>query len=119
MHQQQNSPNVIQNPKLPGEPQAKGIEMNDRDRINDCLSAEKWLTDNFNIMAREASHRELHQDLMGILNETHQCARDFFNLMFQQGHYKLEAEEQQKIQQSQQQFRQYAQTQFPQGQPRM
>jgi len=112
-HQQ---PNVIQNPKLAGDPQTKGPEMTDQDRLNDCLSTEKWLTDNFNVMVREASHRELFQDLMVILNETHQCAREFYNVMFEEGYYKLEVEEQQKIQQSQQQFQQYAQTQFPQGQ---
>ena len=113
--QQQQSPNTIKNPNLPGEPQVKGPEMNDRDRLNDCLATEKWLTDNLNIMVREASYRELHQDLAGILNETHSCARDFFNLMFEQGHYSLEAEEQQKIQQAQQKFQNYAQTQFSQG----
>lgn len=117
--QQQQGHNIIQNPKLPGEPQVKGPEMNDRDRLNDCLSSEKWLTDNLNIMTREVSYRELNQDLINILSETHQCARDFFNLMFEQGHYKFEAEDQQKIAQSQQQFQQYAQTQFQQGIPQM
>ncbi len=111
--QQQNA-NVIQNPKMPGEPQTKGPEMNDRDRLNDCLSACKWLTDNFNIMAREASHQALHRDVMTILNDTHQSAREFFNLMFEQGHYKLEAAEEQKIQQLHQQFQNYGQTQLPQ-----
>lgn len=112
---QQKNQNVIQNPKMPNEPQVKGPEMNDRDRLNDCLSACKWLTDNFNIMAREASHQELYQDLMTILNETHQSAREFFNLMFEQGHYTLEAAEQNKIQQTKQQFDNYAKTQFPDG----
>lgn len=112
---QQQNPNVIQNPKMPNEPQTKGPQMNDRDRLNDCLSSCKWLTDNFNIMAREASHQALNQDLMMILNETHQSCRNFFNLMFEQGHYKLEAADQQQIQQAQQQYQQYAQTQFPGG----
>lgn len=111
MPQQQQ--NTIQNPKLPNEPQTKGPGMNDRDRLNDCLSSEKWLSDNFNVMAREASHQQLHQDVMTILNETHRCARDIFNLMFEQGHYKMEASEAQKIQQIQQQFQSYAQSQFP------
>ncbi|MDX9872673.1 MAG: spore coat protein [Clostridia bacterium] len=112
--QQQNQQNIVQNPKASNE--QAGPQMNDRDRLNDCLSSEKWLTDNYNIMAREASNRELYNDVMGILTETHQCARDLFNHMFELGHYKLEAAEQQKIQQSQQQFQQYAQTQFPSGQ---
>lgn len=109
---QQQNPNMIKNPKMPGEPQNKGPEMNDRDRLNDCLSSTKWITDNYNIMAREASHRALFQDVMTILNETHQSARDIFNLMFEQGHYSFEAADAQKIQQTQQQFQGYAQTQF-------
>jgi len=117
--QQQQSPNTIKNPQLPGEPQVKGPEMNDRDRLNDCLFTEKYLTDSLNTMVREASHRELYQDLVSILNETHNCARDFFNLMFEQGHYALEAEEQQKIQQEQQKFQNYSQSQFAQGRTMM
>lgn len=109
---QQQNPNIIANPKMPNEPQVKGPEMNDRDRLNDCLSACKWLTDNFNIMAREASHQDLYQDVMTILNETHQSARQFFNLMFEQGHYKLEMADQQQIQQAKQQFQNYGQTQL-------
>ncbi len=112
---QQQNPNVIQNPKMPGESQVKGPEMNDRDRLNDCLSTCKFITDNLNIMAREASHQSLHQDVITMLNETHQAARETFNLMFEMGHYKLEAAEAQKIQQVQQQFQNYAQTQFPSG----
>lgn len=111
MNQQQN-PNVIKNPKPANEPQVKGPEMNDRDRLNDILATEKYLTDSFNIAVREASHDELHQDLMQILSETHQAGRDLFNLMFQKGWYKLEAEEQQKLDQTFQQFSNYS-TQFP------
>lgn len=114
MQQQQNQANIIQNPKMSNE--QAGPQMNDRDRLNDCLSSDKWLTDNFNIMARECSHRELYNDCITILTETHQCCRDIFNHMFEMGHYKLETAEAQKIQQSQQQFQQYAQTQFPTGQ---
>ncbi|MDD2402730.1 MAG: spore coat protein [Clostridia bacterium] len=99
---------------MPGESQTSGTQMNDRDRINDCLSSCKWLTDNFNIMAREASHQALHQDVMTILNETHKLNRDYYNLMFEQGHYELEAADEQKIQQTSQQFQNYAETQLNQ-----
>lgn len=109
---QQQNQNVIANPKMPYENQVKGPEMNDRDRLNDCLASCKFLTDNLNVMAREASYRQLNQDTLGILMETHQSARDFFNLMFEQGHYKLEAEESTKIQQARTQFQNYAQTQL-------
>ncbi len=111
MNNQQN-PNIIKNSKPPGEPQVKGPEMNDRDRLNDILATEKYLTDGFNISVREASHDELYQDWMQILTETQQASRDLFNLMFQKGWYKLEAEEQQKLDQTYQQFSGYS-SQFP------
>jgi spore coat protein CotF len=111
MNQNQGS-QTIQNPKPSNEPQVKGSEMNDRDRLNDVLATEKYLTDSFNISAREASHSYLHQDIMTILNETHQCQYEMFELMFKQGHYKLEAEQQQKLDQAYQQFNNYS-SQFP------
>lgn len=103
---------TIANPQNAELPQVKGPEMNDRDFINDGLSTCKYLTDSLNVAIREASHNELHADMLQILNETHQCARDLYNVMFQHGWYKLEAEEQQKLQQAQQQFSGYS-SQFP------
>ncbi|HBI04439.1 MAG TPA: hypothetical protein DDY49_10485 [Paenibacillaceae bacterium] len=104
--------NKISNPKPPTEPMVKGPAMNDRDRINDVLMTEKYLTEGLNIAAREASHDILHQDLMLVLNETHQCARDIYTIMFQSGWYTLEAEQQMTLDQTYQQFSNYA-TQFP------
>jgi spore coat protein CotF len=109
---QTQTPQNIKNPKPPYEPKVKGPEMNDRDRVNDTLAMEKYLTDSFNISAREASHPYLHQDIMTILNETHQCQYEMFQLMFRKGHYKLEAEQQSKLDQAHKQFRNYA-SQFP------
>jgi len=108
----QSGQTVIQNPKPPNEPQVKGPEMNDRDRLNDVLALEKYLTDSFNVAAREASHRKLHRDIMTVLNETHECQYRLFELMFRKGHYKLEAEEKQKLDQSFKQFDGYR-SQFP------
>ena len=102
----------ISNPKPAGEPKVKGPEMNDRDRLNDMLATEKYLTDGMNISVREASHDALHRDMMTVLTETHQLARDMFNLMFQKGWYKLEVEDQQKLGQTHQQFSNYS-SQFP------
>jgi len=111
MPQQQN-PNVIQNPKPANEPQVKGPGMNDRDRINDILAMEKYLTDSYNVAVREASYKALHKDLMTILNDTHQCARELFEVMFRKGYYKLEAEELNKLDQTYRQFSGYR-SQFP------
>jgi len=95
-------------------PQVKGPDMNDRDRVNDVLAMEKYLCSNTTIAAWEASHQQLHQDLIAIYNETQACHRELFNLMFQKGWYKLEAEEQQHLDQAYQQFSNYS-TQFPYG----
>ncbi|MBD2870874.1 spore coat protein [Paenibacillus sp. IB182493] len=111
MSQNQGS-QTIKNPKPANEPQVKGPELNDRDRVNDILATEKYLTDSFNVSAREASHTALHQDIMTILNETHQCQYELFELMFRKGHYKLEAEQQNKLDQHYQQFSGYS-SQFP------
>lgn len=104
--------NQIANPQSGQLPQVKGPQMNDRDFINDALSTCKYLTDSFNVAVREASHDQLHTDMLQILMETHQSARELYNVMFQKGWYKLEAEEQQKLQQASQQFSGYS-TQFP------
>ncbi|PLR75978.1 hypothetical protein CU633_18090 [Bacillus sp. V3-13] len=106
------SSNTIKNPKPPNEPKVKGPDMNDRDRVNDILALEKYLTDSFNISAREASHPSLHQDIMTVLNETHQCQYEMYELMFRKGHYKLEAEQQATLDQSYNQFSNYS-SQFP------
>ena len=112
MQTQQSQNNQIANPQSGQLPQVKGPQMNDRDFLNDGLSTCKYLTDSLNIAVREASHGQLHADMLQILTETHQSAREMYNLMFQNGWYKLEAEEQQKLQQTQQQFSGYS-SQFP------
>ncbi|TLS38775.1 spore coat protein [Pseudalkalibacillus caeni] len=87
--------------------------MNDRDFSNDMLATEKYMTDSYCTALNEASHEALYDDLITIFNETQQCQRDFFNLMFQKGWYKLEPATEQQIQQSHQQFTNYTTTQFP------
>jgi spore coat protein CotF len=110
MNQQNQSPNQIKNPKtkVPKTPQ-----MNDRDFLNDMLATEKYMTDSYSTALNEASHESLYQDLRTIFNETQDCQRELFNLMYENGWYKLEAEDQQKVQQKHQQFYNYTTTQFP------
>jgi spore coat protein CotF len=104
--------NQIANPQTGQLSNVKGPEMNDRDFLNDGLATCKYLTDSLNVAVREASHEQLHNDMVQILLETHRSARELYNLMFQKGWYKLEAEEQQKLQQAYQQFSGYS-SQFP------
>lgn len=109
MNQNQNA-SQIANPKtkVPKTPQ-----MNDRDFTNDMLATEKYMTDSYCTALNEASHEGLYLELRAIFNETQDCQRELYNLMFKNGWYKLEAADQQKIQQKHQQFYNYTTTQFP------
>lgn len=111
-NQSKPDPKVLKNPQTGQLPQVKGPEMNERDFVNDILATEKNITDGFNIFCRETSNQALHQVTMDILNESHQAARNLFNLMFKKGWYSLAAAPQQDIQQTAQQFQNY-QTQEP------
>lgn len=104
--------NQIANQQSGTLPNLKGPQMNDRDRLNDILAMEKYLISTSNIAAWEASHTQLHQDIVNLCNDSQASHRELFNLMFQKGWYKLEAEEQQKLDQAYQQFSNYS-SQFP------
>lgn len=94
----------IKNPKteVPQTP-----EMNDRDWLNDQLSYEKYLINGYSIAMYEAGHDRLYQDLKLIFDETVECQRALFNMMFKKGWYTLEAAADQKIQQDIQSFTNY------------
>ena len=104
---------TIKNTNPRSQNQVKTPKMNQRDFLNDILVTEKYLTDSFNVFAREASHIELHSDVRLILDESHNCARNIFNIMFQRGHYKLKTAPQQEIQKSWDQFSNYLSSQSP------
>lgn len=114
-HQQQSSGNSqqngakIQNQKtqIPQTPQ-----MNDRDYINDMLTTEKYMTSSYSTALNEASHASLYSDIQTICNESQQCQRDLFNLMFEKGWYSFDAADSQTLQQSYQQYQGYS-SQFP------
>ncbi|WP_248926495.1 spore coat protein [Paenibacillus hamazuiensis] len=94
-------------------PKVKGPEINDRDRINDILSFEKYLTNGYNTGLNEMQNPKLRQTVFDILNDIHQLQFKIFDTMFQKGWYKMKAADQQEIGQIQQQFANYK-TQFPQ-----
>lgn len=99
--------------KNPSTQVPQGPQFTDRDRLNDMLATEKWLTDGYNVFVREASHQALHNDILHILNETHRACRDVFNLMFEKGWYSLQPEEPNQIAKERQKFQGY-ESQFPQ-----
>ena len=104
---------TIKNPSTGQLPKVKGPDFNDRDRINDMLSTEKYLTDGFNVFVRETSHQDLFRDVLHILTQTHHAARNLFNLMFEKGWYTLQTEQPGHIASQQQKFSGY-QSQFAQ-----
>lgn len=93
-------------------PQVKGPDMNDRDRINDLLSYQKYLSCGYGTGLNEMQNPRLRQAVSSILNDVHQTQFQLFDLMFQKGWYKMKAAEQQEIDQARQQFANYK-TQFP------
>lgn len=103
----------IRNPQTGQLPKVKGMEMNDRDRLNDMLATEKYLTDSLNIMQREASHRQLFDDVNLMLNETHQMGREAFNMMFEKGWYTMQGVDRNQVEKAQQQFANYHSSQLP------
>lgn len=88
-------------------------QMNDRDFVNDCLMTEKYLTTAYSVALHEMSHDALFQDVMSIYQETENCQRNLYDLMFRKGWYSVESESQQKVQQAYQKYSQYATNQFP------
>ncbi|EGK07726.1 spore coat protein [Kroppenstedtia eburnea] len=93
-------------------PQMKGPEMNDRDRLNDILAMEKYMSHSYGVAVNEASNDTLYQTQMSILTDIHQCQRDLFNLMHTKGWYRMDQANTQHITQAAQKFTNY-QTQFP------
>ncbi|KMK77579.1 spore coat protein [Alkalihalobacillus pseudalcaliphilus] len=99
----------IQNPEMPV---PKTPQMSERDFINDQLTTEKYLCSSYSTAATEASHSQLYQDINQVANETLQCQRDLYNVMFQKGFYSYDAAETTSLQQDFQKFTGYEQ-QFP------
>src|SRR5690554_3191353 len=89
MIDQQNG-DMIKNPNI-NIAQNKSQDMNDRDYLNDILATEKYLSAAYNTFLLEISHTELHTDVKQILSETHDCAREIFNLMFENGFYSFQS----------------------------
>ncbi|MGE5674941.1 MAG: spore coat protein [Mycobacterium leprae] len=93
-------------------PKVKDPSFNDRDRMQDLLAQEKHLSDTYNTALLEASHDGLYQVWQQNQDECQQLERQVFNLMFQNGWYKLPVADAQAVSHAYNQFEQYK-TQFP------
>lgn len=99
----------IQNPKTTT---PETSQMSDRDFLNDVLSTEKHLVGSYAIAMTEASHAEMYQQISHVYDETANCQRELYDLMFRKGWYSYEAAEAQSLTQHHQQFQGYN-SQFP------
>jgi len=93
-------------------PQVKGPEMNDRDRLNEALNYEKYLSFGYTTGLNEMQNPDLHRDVQQILNDVHNLQFQLFEEMFNRGWYKMTAADAQEIGQAFQQFDGYR-VQFP------
>ncbi len=93
-------------------PKEKGPELNDRDRINDILAFEKYLSNGYNVGLNEAQNPKLHKEVQNILISVHDAQYKLFNLMFEKGWYKMPAADKEEISNTHKQFSNYS-TQFP------
>ena len=80
--------------------------MTDRDRLQDMLSSEKFLANNWSVSGSEMVQQELFQDTMQFLNEVHGAHRQLFQVMNQKGWYQIDQADQQQISQAASQFTQ-------------
>jgi len=103
--------NSISNPATQVE---KNPSMNDRDFINDLLATEKYMTHGYDVFLNEASHMGLYNDVLEMYNETQNLQRHLYNVMFQEGWYKVEPAQAQSLQKKAQQFSGYRE-QLPYG----
>lgn len=95
-----------------GLPKVKDASMNDRDRMQDLLAQEKYVTSGYHMAMIEASHQALFDVIKQNCDDCFRLQRQVYNLMFKKGWYKLPVASAQSVQHAFQQFAQY-QTQFP------
>lgn len=103
---------VMQHKEQTSLPTVKDASINDRDRLQDLLAQEKYLTSGYNMAMIEASHDALWDVIKQNSDACHQMQRQVYNLMFKKGWYKLPVASAQTVTHTFQQFVQYK-TQFP------
>ncbi len=74
--------------------------LTEEDILNDVMLCEKNISNNYSIAINEMSNSKLYKKVMSIFEDTKELARDIFNLMYINGWYTLESEEETKIEQS-------------------
>ena len=86
--------NKISNPKTTV---SKGINLNDKDYINELLSCLKEMEKNLTIAKTEASNENLYNEYKQICEEISSLGRRTYEIMFKNGWYELEKAQNEKI----------------------
>ena len=86
--------NKISNPKTDV---SKGINLNDKDYINELLSCLKEMEKNLTIAKTEASNENLYNEYKQICEEISSLGRRTYEIMFKNGWYELEEAQNKKI----------------------
>lgn len=76
----------------------------DRERMDDVLSSQKFITEGYNIFANECATPALKSEFMNLLTEEHQIQHEIFTEMQKRGWYQTEQADQNKINQAKQKF---------------
>ena len=76
----------------------------DKDRLQDGLASQKFITENYNTLANECLTPEVRGAFMSLLTEEHDIQNEIFTEMHKRGWYQVEPAEQQKINQAKTKF---------------
>lgn len=78
--------------------------MQDREIMDDILTAEKHAAVNYSLFANECATISVRNDVMSILDDQHKLQSEVFDFMSNRGWYAPEAAEMQKIEKAKQKF---------------
>lgn len=76
----------------------------DKDRLQDALSSQKYITDGYNTFTSECVTPQLRGMFMSLLQEEHDIQNEIFTEMQKRGWYQVQPAEQQKIDQTKTKF---------------
>lgn len=82
----------------------KPCEFQDKDRMMDALSSQKFLSGVYNESLNEAYHTPVKNCFSGLLEDTHRTQEELFAVMNERGWYPVEAAEDQKVTAARQKF---------------
>ena len=82
----------------------KSVTYQDKDRMMDALSSQKFLSGIYNESLNEAYHTPVKNCFSGLLEDVHRIQEELFSLMNERGWYPVEDAEAQKVEQARLKF---------------